>query len=93
MVAESYKLWLQFDVRTDDITMILAFVEFGRAKKAAVAAGPQGRSRGSIRGSISLGADMLKGVSVRAQWLEAAAAAVPPEQPAEQLAEQVLANS
>ena len=29
VVQESYKLWLQYDVRTDDITMILAFLEVG----------------------------------------------------------------
>ena len=27
VVAESYRLWLQYDNRTDDITMILAFIE------------------------------------------------------------------
>jgi CRP-like cAMP-binding protein/serine/threonine protein phosphatase PrpC len=27
VVAESYRLWLQYEVRTDDITMILAFVD------------------------------------------------------------------
>ena len=59
VVAESYKLWLQFDVRTDDITMIVAFIEHEAAKskkaKAATAGG-----RGSIRGSISIGGDQLK---------------------------------
>lgn len=27
VVAESYRLWLQYEVRTDDITMILAFID------------------------------------------------------------------
>ena len=27
VVAESYRLWLQYDVRTDDITMILAWLD------------------------------------------------------------------
>ena len=27
IIAEAYGLWLQFDVRTDDITMILAFID------------------------------------------------------------------
>ena len=38
VVAESYRLWLQFDVRTDDITMILALLDHathGRAPRPA----------------------------------------------------------
>ena len=62
VVAESYRLWLQFDVRTDDITMILTFIDFERKTKsaqgAALKAVPKGR--GSIRGSISIGGDALQ---------------------------------
>lgn len=62
VVAESYRLWLQFDVRTDDITMIIAFTAWERAKKKKA----DGGGRGSIRGSISIGGDNLKkGGSVR----------------------------
>mmetsp|Transcript_51971 Transcript_51971/g.103432 ORF Transcript_51971/g.103432 Transcript_51971/m.103432 type:complete len:1106 (-) Transcript_51971:334-3651(-) len=55
--AKAYELWLQFDVRTDDITMILAYVEVEgkKAKKTDTAKG-----RGSIRGSISIGGDQLR---------------------------------
>ena len=38
VIAESYRLWLQYDVRTDDITMILAFFDsasLGRAPRRA----------------------------------------------------------
>ena len=33
VVAESYRLWLQYEVRTDDITMILAFIEYAKGAK------------------------------------------------------------
>ena len=64
-VAEAYRLWLQFDVRTDDITMILAFIDF--QKKTKVDAKPGAKSRGSIRGSISVGGDNLKQAG-RRRW-------------------------
>ena len=47
VVAKAYELWLQFDVRTDDITMILAFVEYEGKKKPTAASS---KVRGSIRG-------------------------------------------
>ena len=34
ILAESYRLWLQFDVRTDDITMILAWLDSDTAGPA-----------------------------------------------------------
>jgi serine/threonine protein phosphatase PrpC/CRP-like cAMP-binding protein len=57
VVAESYRLWLQFDIRTDDITMVIAFIDFAN-KKAGNKPGAKGR--GSMRTSISLGGDTLK---------------------------------
>ena len=41
VIAESYRLWLQFDVRTDDITMILAFVDSAAHGKAPRAPGAE----------------------------------------------------
>ena len=41
MISQAYGLWLQFEVRTDDITLIVAFVDMegedGRAPRAAPA--------------------------------------------------------
>ena len=31
VVAESYQMWLEYDVRTDDITMVLLLLDFGKA--------------------------------------------------------------
>ena len=64
VVAESYRLWLQYEVRTDDITMILAFVD--NANNAA-STSPDEEStarnrRQSRRGSadqISIGLDVV----------------------------------
>ena len=56
-VAEAYRLWLQFDVRTDDITMLLAFIDYSKISSKKL---EKAESRGSIRGSISIGGDMLK---------------------------------
>lgn len=58
VVAESYRLWLQFDIRTDDITMILAFIHHPNARQLK----PGSKARGSIRGSISIGGENLKKV-------------------------------
>ena len=55
VVAEAYRLWLQYDIRTDDITMLLAYIDF-KSKKPKVEAP---KSRGSIRGSISIGEDLV----------------------------------
>mmetsp|Transcript_17789 Transcript_17789/g.45577 ORF Transcript_17789/g.45577 Transcript_17789/m.45577 type:complete len:1043 (-) Transcript_17789:686-3814(-) len=61
VVAESYRLWLQYEVRTDDITMILAFVDL--AKNADGSAPDSMRNqKGSRRGSadqISVGHDIV----------------------------------
>ena len=35
VVAESYRLWLQYEVRTDDITIILAFIDTTNGMKEA----------------------------------------------------------
>jgi cGMP-dependent protein kinase 2 len=59
VVAESYRLWLQFDVRTDDITMILAFIDKVE-EKAAMMRQASSAGRASIRGSISVGGDAVK---------------------------------
>ena len=64
VVSESYRLWLQYEVRTDDITMILGFLEGDMGagtEDAAVAADPK-RRRESRRGSadqISVGLDIV----------------------------------
>ncbi len=39
VVAESYRLWLQYEVRTDDITMIAIYIN---ANKAATVLSPSG---------------------------------------------------
>jgi len=71
VVAESYRLWLQYEVRTDDITMILAFIESPNGDGPATAPdestqpGLRRKSsrRESRRGSadsIFLGMDVVK---------------------------------
>jgi len=59
VVAESYRLWLQYEVRTDDITMILAFVDKEGGADEAL---ESNRKRNSRRGSadqISVGLDIV----------------------------------
>lgn len=54
VIAESYRLWLQFDVRTDDITIAVAFPEYSESALviSSQAAGRRGR-RGSATGIIN----------------------------------------
>lgn len=71
VVAEAYRLWLQYEVRTDDITMILAFID-GVADTADAQSGEaidrmQGRRKSSRResrrgsaDSIFLGLDVVR---------------------------------
>eukprot|EP00308_Calcidiscus_leptoporus_P000358 CAMPEP_0119357956 /NCGR_PEP_ID=MMETSP1334-20130426/6257_1 /TAXON_ID=127549 /ORGANISM="Calcidiscus leptoporus, Strain RCC1130" /LENGTH=1049 /DNA_ID=CAMNT_0007372323 /DNA_START=84 /DNA_END=3233 /DNA_ORIENTATION=+ len=70
VVAEAYRLWLQYEVRTDDITMILAFIdgvaEVDEASGEAVDR-MQGRRKSSRResrrgsaDSIFLGLDVVR---------------------------------
>jgi len=68
VVAESYRLWLQYEVRTDDITMILAFID-GPGGSGDGEPGPESvrRRRESRRGSadqISVGLDVVRGGGV-----------------------------
>jgi serine/threonine protein phosphatase PrpC len=61
VVAESYRLWLQYEVRTDDITMILAFVDKNEDDGAGDMSQMRKR-RESRRGSadqISVGLDIV----------------------------------
>ena len=64
VVQESYKLWLQYDVRTDDITMIMAFLDWSEADGSSDAGGhaPRLSKRESRRGSannIGIGLDVV----------------------------------
>jgi CRP-like cAMP-binding protein/serine/threonine protein phosphatase PrpC len=64
VVAESYRLWLQYEVRTDDITMILAFIDNENKQGSAEEREAQAvrRRRESRRGSadqISIGVDIV----------------------------------
>ena len=64
VVADSYRLWLQYDERTDDITMILAFIDRIDDPSAADDAPKPPVRRASRLGSaseISLGAAILAG--------------------------------
>jgi serine/threonine protein phosphatase PrpC len=62
VVNEAYKLWLQYDVRTDDITMIAIYLEdtgglaraHAEAMAAAVAAEEKTTPPGSLRASMTL---------------------------------------
>ena len=62
VVNEAYKLWLQYDVRTDDITMIAIYLEdtgglaraHAEAMAAAVAAEEKTTPPGSLRSSMTL---------------------------------------
>ena len=61
VVAESYRLWLQYEVRTDDITMILAFIDNKDKQPEKEEDDPRVR-RVSRRGSadqISVGIDIV----------------------------------
>ena len=51
VVAESYRLWLQYEVRTDDITMIMAFLDWDEAgpDPGAAAADPRRRLSRCLR--------------------------------------------
>lgn len=57
VVAESYRLWLQYEVRTDDITMILAFVDRanGQSGKEQPRSGSLSTSRHSSPDQMSAG--------------------------------------
>lgn len=62
VVAESYRLWLQYEVRTDDITMILAFIDGPAEDDASRESMSIRRRRESRRGSadqISVGLDIV----------------------------------
>lgn len=62
VVAESYRLWLQYEVRTDDITMILGFLEGESATADDNPSDTTRRRRESRRGSadqISVGLDIV----------------------------------
>ena len=57
VVAESYRLWLQYEVRTDDITMILAFVDRanGQSGREQPRPGPLSTSRHGSPDQMSAG--------------------------------------
>ena len=63
VVAESYRLWLQYEVRTDDITMIMAFLDWSDGDGSTdPASGPRLSRRESRRGSannIGIGLDVV----------------------------------
>jgi len=64
VVAESYRLWLQYEVRTDDITMIMAFLDWSDGDTPASGSDPARRlsRRESRRGSannIGIGLDVV----------------------------------
>jgi len=64
VVGEAYRLWLQYEVRTDDITMILAFLEIDEKQAGAGEDGINSmrKRRESRRGSadnISVGGDIV----------------------------------
>lgn len=63
IVAESYRLWLQYEVRTDDITMILAFIDqTGDDSSTCKEPSVTRRRRESRRGSadnITMGVDIV----------------------------------
>ena len=58
VVAESYRLWLQYEVRTDDITMILAFVDKDGDEAPESMRKNQKSRRGSADG-LSVGLDIV----------------------------------
>jgi len=63
VVAESYRLWLQYEVRTDDITMILAFIDGPGGSGDEPNPESVRRRRESRRGSadqISVGLDVVR---------------------------------
>ena len=63
VVAESYRLWLQYEVRTDDITMIMAFLDWSDGDGSTdPASGTRLSRRESRRGSannIGIGLDVV----------------------------------
>ena len=59
VVAESYRLWLQYEVRTDDITMILAFVEGAGFAEPSQSEKPRRVSRRGSADQITVGLDIV----------------------------------
>uniref|UniRef100_A0A7S2DG28 protein-serine/threonine phosphatase n=1 Tax=Haptolina brevifila TaxID=156173 RepID=A0A7S2DG28_9EUKA len=62
VVGEAYRLWLQYEVRTDDITMILAFLDISEAGAGEEGISSMRKRRESRRGSadqISVGIDIV----------------------------------
>lgn len=54
VVAEAYRLWLQYEVRTDDITMVLFFLDFdGDCRTTAVGESLRSSDAQSARGSAN----------------------------------------
>ena len=63
VVAESYRLWLQYEVRTDDITMILAFIDtasdMNDEERDALSLRRRRESRRGSADQISVGLDIV----------------------------------
>jgi serine/threonine protein phosphatase PrpC len=63
VVAESYRLWLQYEVRTDDITMILAFIDtssdLDEAERESLSLRRRRESRRGSADQISVGLDIV----------------------------------
>ena len=62
VVAEAYRLWLQFEIRTDDITVFIAFIDFD-ASAAAACPAPRDDDSGSTprtsADAITLGGSLV----------------------------------
>ena len=58
VVSQAYRLWLQYDVRTDDITMICSFLagldSQSREQKSPGPAAGADQGRGEVRGNVEL---------------------------------------
>ena len=59
VVAESYRLWLQYEVRTDDITMILAYLDIGNEDADRLSQRQRRQSRRGSADQISVGLDIV----------------------------------
>lgn len=63
VVAESYRLWLQYEVRTDDITIILAFIDTATAlneeERESLSLRRRRESRRGSADQISVGLDIV----------------------------------
>ena len=59
IISESYRLWLQYETRTDDITMILGFIDIAEIPEGTNASRPSTKVRKGSASGISSGLSIV----------------------------------